>query len=113
MDEAARADKALDQIANSGSLPPLNQENLLTVMEQMVEAHAGAYGWEPSLEGEELLERIQQIFPARDTKLRTRIRAGIQWLDHLLQYGQPPVFQVSDLLEDQAAGELDDADLRE
>jgi hypothetical protein len=103
-DEAARADAALDHVANSEALPPLNQENLLTVMEQIVEAHAGAYDWEPPLEGEELLRQIQEVFPARDTKLRTRIRAAIQWLDHLMQYGEPPVLQVSDLLEDQGAG---------
>jgi hypothetical protein len=112
-EEADRADRVLDQIARSESLVPLGQGHLSTVMEQIVDAHAMAYGWEPPLAGEELLHCLQAIFPARDTKLRTRIRAAIQWLDHLLQYGEPPVLQVSDLVEDQGAGEPDEGDAQE
>jgi len=108
-EEAARADRVLDRIAKSESLLPLSQGHLATVMEQIVDAHAGAYGWDPPVDGAELFRCVQELFPARDTKLRTRIRAAIQWLDHLLQYGEPPVLRVSDLMEDKVSGELGEA----
>lgn len=108
MEEAGRADQVLGQITRSESLLPLSQSHLAKVMEQIVAAHAGAYGWEPPLDGEKLLRCIQGVFQAPDTKLRTRIRAAIQWLDHLLQYGEPPVLQVSTLVEDQEVADPDE-----
>ena len=100
VEEAQHADEVLDKMVEAEALLPLSEEQLAGVMEQIVSAHSKAYGWTPPLDGKELLERILEIFPARDTKLRTRIRAGIQWLDHLLQYNEDPIFYVSDLVEE-------------
>lgn len=98
-DDADRADAVLDALVAAEGLPPLTEEHLVRVMEQIVQAHAEAYGWEPPISGSQLLKRVLEVFPARDTKLRTRIRAGIQWLDHLMQYDEEPVLSLDDLVE--------------
>jgi hypothetical protein len=100
VEEAQHTDEVLDKMVEAEALLPLSEEQLAGVMEQIVSAHSKAYGWTPPLNGRELLERILEVFPARDTKLRTRIRAGIQWLDHLLQYNEDPILNVSDLVEE-------------
>jgi len=103
-DVAAQADVALDGLVSAPGLQPLNEEQLRRVMDQMVKAHGEAYAWQPPVAGPDLLRQILEKFPARDTKLRTRIRAGIQWLDQLMQYGEDPVLSLDELVEETVTG---------
>ena len=48
------------------------------------EFHGKAYGWNPSLSEERLLESTQ----TGGFLLRTKIRAAIEFLDQLYQYGR-------------------------
>jgi hypothetical protein len=109
--EAEAAGRALEAIQQAESLPVLNRDQLAAIMQQIVEVHSTAYQWQSPLQGHELLERVVTVRPEADTRLRTRIRMAIHWLDHIFQYGEEPHLILSELreerLEEEAAAALD------
>lgn len=99
-DSARMASQGLDAIADADNLQPLSKTELGKIMAQIVDAHAHAYAWTPPLDGESLWGKVAMRFPSPDTKLRTRVRAAVHWLDHLMQYGEDPAISFSGLVEE-------------
>lgn len=78
-----RAGWALAQIASAEQLAPLSREEIRKVLEKVIEFHGKAYGWSPQAE----VDALCQSTGKRGHLLRTRIRAAIEYLDQLYQYG--------------------------
>ncbi len=83
-------------------LEALTPASWLQLMQALLAAHETAYGWSSGLTAEAFWQEIQQITSETDTKLRTRLRVAVQWLDLLMQHGRapqvrlhPPVYEVS------------------
>jgi len=81
------------------SLDPLSPADWLEVMQAVVGNHQAAYGWRADLDAAGLWRQVQHLAPATDTRLRTRLRLAIQWLDLLWQYGEAPHVQLHDVGE--------------
>lgn len=99
VEEAYLAREAIQALGEAELLPSLTEDQLLPVMEQILVAHKTAYGWEPGISGRDLLQRVRQIAPSADAKLRTRIRIAIQWLDLCMQYDEEPNLIIDSLVE--------------
>lgn len=107
--EAAQARWALEALRRAELLAPLSEGDLLRVMEQLLAAHGEAYAWDPGLSPAQLLERVARVSPTVDVKLRTRIRAAIQWLDLRMQYDVEPAISVG-TPDEERFGELREED---
>lgn len=79
----AAAEAALDAIVSAPELLPLTRTEVLQVLERIVRFHGRAYGWEPQLPA----EALYAVTESGGYLLRTRIRAAIEYLDQLYQYG--------------------------
>lgn len=94
-------------------LEPLAPANWVQVMQSLLDAHEAAYGWSSGLTATGLWQEVQRLAPETDTKLRTRLRVAIQWLDLVQQYGRPPQVRLSTLgevpLDQEAWGEAEGA----
>lgn len=90
-------EKALNHIISAPQLQPLRQNEILGVLEQVQEFHGQAYGWTPQLDVNEVLKATE----VRGYLLRTRIRAAVEFLDQLYQYGQAGNIKINDLGEPQ------------
>ena len=88
-------EKVLNHIVAAPQLQPLNQDEILGVLEQVQDFHGHAYGWTPQLDVREVLKATE----TRGYLLRTRIRAAVEFLDQLYQYGQAGNIQINDLGE--------------
>ncbi len=74
----------LNQMSSAPQLIPLNDDEILTIFLKLKDFHARAYNWNPQIS-------IDEIFKVTQNKgflLRTRIRAAVEVLDQLYQYGQ-------------------------
>lgn len=80
-------------------LEPLTPANWLQVMQALLDAHEAAYGWRSGLTPAAFWQEVQRLAPETDTKLRTRLRVAIQWLDLVQQHGRPPQVRLSSLGE--------------
>jgi hypothetical protein len=80
-------------------LEPLTSANWLQVMQALLDAHEAAYDWSSGLTAAQFWQEVQRLSPETDTKTRTRLRLGIQWLDLVYQHGQPPHVRLSTLGE--------------
>lgn len=88
-------EKVLNHIIAAPQLQPLNQDEILGVLKQVQDFHGRAYGWESQLDVREVLKATE----TRGYLLRTRIRAAVELLDQLYQYGQAGNIQINDLGE--------------
>ncbi|MDD3269726.1 MAG: DUF2791 family P-loop domain-containing protein [Syntrophomonadaceae bacterium] len=97
IDRAERepVEKVLSHIIAAPQLQPLSQDEILRIMEQVQMFHGRAYGWEPQLDVREVLKATE----TRGYLLRTRIRAAVEFLDQLYQYGQAGNIQINALGE--------------
>lgn len=97
VDRAERepVEKVLNHIIDAAQLHPLNQDEILGILEQVQDFHGRAYGWNPQLDVSEVLKATE----SRGFLLRTRIRAAVELLDQLYQYGQAGNIKVNDLGE--------------
>ncbi|SPF38633.1 hypothetical protein SBF1_1930009 [Candidatus Desulfosporosinus infrequens] len=66
-------------------------------MEQVQNFHGRAYDWTPKLDVREVLKASEN----RGYLLRTRIRAAVELLDQLYQYGQAGENRINELGEPQ------------
>lgn len=73
----------LSRIEKAPELPPLDRDEFMKVLVNIVDFHARAYAWQPAVSAEELCEMSW----SRGHLLRTRIRSAIEYLDQLYQYG--------------------------
>ena len=82
-------------IDESPQLDPLNKEEILAVLEKIRDFHKKAYDWDPNIETDALFSSVGD----RDKRspLRTRIRAAVEILDQLYQYGKAGNITVNEL----------------
>lgn len=90
-------EKVLNHIINAPQLQPLNQDEILAVLEQLQVFHGRSYNWKPKLDVREVLKASEN----RGYLLRTRIRSAVELLDQLYQYGQVGDIRINDLGEPQ------------
>ena len=83
----------LNAIINSPELMPLTREETLRVLASIQEFHGLAYNWKPSLSPETLYASTE----GGGYLLRTRIRAAIELLDQLNQYGEAGKLKLTEL----------------
>ena len=74
---------ALSRIETSPELTPLTQDEFKSILTKIVDFHARAYDWHPGVKTEVLCEMAW----SRGYYLRTKIRAAIEYLDQIFQYG--------------------------
>lgn len=74
----------LEAIINAEQLKPLTKEEIDEILEKLQAFHGRAYGWEPEVSLEEMAKATQ----SGGYLLRTKIRAAIEYLDQMYQYGQ-------------------------
>ncbi len=109
--EATLARHGVDEIVRAERLPALSSEEMRTLFDAIRTIHSRAYTWDPpaAAQMEGFLDRHVH---GADARLRTRIRAAVQWLDHWFQYGRDPeiiVWRVGEVdLTEQAADDEDD-----
>jgi hypothetical protein len=100
LEEAKLAEFALERLADAELLRSLNRTQLQQAIEIILAAHQEAYRWSADIAGERLLKLVEDATPGEDVKLRTRIRAAIQILDMLFQYGRVPQLVLQRLVEE-------------
>jgi Protein of unknown function (DUF2791). len=88
-------EKVLNAIIAAPQLQPLNQDEILAVLQQVQDFHGRAYDWQPKIDVREILQASEH----RGYLLRTRIRAAVEVLDQLYQYGQAGNIQINALGE--------------
>lgn len=74
----------LERITDAEQLQPLTEDEIHEILQKLQEFHGRAYGWEPQVSVEDLAKATQ----AGGYLLRTKIRAAIEYLDQMYQYGQ-------------------------
>lgn len=83
----------LDQIVRAEQLQPLTKEEINEILEKLMVFHGKAYDWNPKVPVEEIARAIQ----SGGYLLRTKIRAAIEYLDQLYQYGQTQEMAIGEL----------------
>ena len=84
---------SLNAIINSPELASLTKDEILQVLESIQEFHAWAYDWQPKLSPETIYANTE----AGGYLLRTKIRAAIELLDQLYQYGEAGKIKITEL----------------
>lgn len=107
---ALKAAKAsLNAIMDAWELAPLSREEILQVLSSIQEFHGLAYDWEPRLSPETLYAATE----GGGYLLRSRIRAAIELLDQLYQYGEAGSVKITALGEESLAEEAETPELPE
>ncbi len=89
-----KATKAtLNGVINAPELASLTRQEIMSVMSGIQEFHGMAYDWHPQLTPETIYENTQGV----GYLLRTRIRAAIEMLDQLYQYGEVGRVKITEL----------------
>lgn len=83
----------LDKIASAPQLTPLDRTETKEALEKILLYHGQAYDWTPKIEAEDFMHATDPY----GYLLRTRIRAAVEILDQLYQYGEIGDIQVSAL----------------
>ena len=84
-DEVSAGHGAINAIINAHSLPALTYQEIEQVVGRILEFHGKAYHWEPDVTVEELMKVTENS----GMLLRTKLRASIEYLDQVFQYGKP------------------------
>ncbi len=92
----------LEIIAGAGQLQPLTKEEINEILQKLQVFHGRAYGWNPQFP----VETIAKATQSGGYLLRTKIRAAIEFLDQMYQYGQ-----VQDTLVGEIAAETFEEDV--
>ncbi len=92
-DEQEPAKTVLDLLSKAPQLLPLTRSEINEVLCKIQDFHGRAYGWTPALPVEALAESTQ----SGGYLLRTKIRAAIEFLDQLYQYGRAGKTSISEL----------------
>lgn len=74
----------LEMISNAEQLQPLTKDEINEILQKLQTFHGRAYGWEPGIPIEDIAKATQ----SGGYLLRTKIRAAIEYLDQMYQYGQ-------------------------
>lgn len=84
-DNQDKARYVLNAMLKAPELLPLSEEEIRQTLLRVQEFHAQAYDWDPQVSAETLL---QASLAGGGYLLRTKIRAAIEFLDQLFQYGE-------------------------
>lgn len=95
-DEPEPARTVLDLLVKAPQLVPLTKEEISSVLGKIQDFHGRAYEWTPNLSLASLTESTQ----SGGYLLRTKIRAAIEFLDQLYQYGKAGNTTVNELGEE-------------
>ena len=109
--EALKAARAtLEAMLHAPELSPLSREEITRVLMDIQRFHGLAYGWTPAVSETALYEATE----AGGYLLRSKIRAAIEFLDQLYQYGEAGKTKVTELgkecLDEEDTPELPDLD---
>ena len=96
------AGETLRQIETAPELTPLSQDEMMEVLSKILRFHARAYDWTPGTDAAALFEMTR----SRGFLLRTKIRAAIEFLDQLLQYGNAGAISAGELDQEQYLEEI-------
>ena len=86
-------EETLVRIETAPELAPLSRDEFMKVLMKITDFHARAFNWRPNVNTAELCEMAW----SRGYYLRTKIRAAIEFLDQLLQYGDTGNITAGDL----------------
>lgn len=89
--ESAKA--VLDLLSKAPQLLPLTRDEINGVLYKIQDFHGKAYEWTPNLSVDSLSEATQ----SGGYLLRTKIRAAIEFLDQLYQYGKSGKTTINEL----------------
>jgi len=81
-DDRVNVKNVLNAISSSSQLVPLNESEIMHIIEKIRDFHAKAYDWVPNID-------INSVFTATEKSgylLRTRIRTAVELLDQHYQY---------------------------
>ena len=92
-EEQEPARTVLNLLLKAPQLLPLTKEEINEVLQKIQDFHGRVYGWTPDLSVSSLTEATQ----SGGYLLRTKIRAAIEFLDQLYQYGQAGRTTVNEL----------------
>lgn len=95
-DEPEPARTVLDLLVKAPQLVPLTKEEINNVLGKIQDFHGRAYEWTPNVSLASLTESTQ----SGGYLLRTKIRAAIEFLDQLYQYGKAGNTTVNELGEE-------------
>ena len=87
------AEASLNAILKAPELVPLSRAEIGEILLRIQEFHGKAYDWKPALSAAALLEASE----GSGYLLRTKIRAAIELLDQLYQYGEAGKVKISEL----------------
>jgi hypothetical protein len=83
-EDKERIVSTLNAITSAAQLAPLSRSEMFEIFTQIEQFHALAYGWHPNLKPEIMLCNSEK----HGKLLRTQIRAAVEMLDQLYQYGE-------------------------
>ncbi len=86
----------LDLLSRAPQLLPLTKEEIYEVLYKIQDFHGRAYEWTPNLS----VDSLEEVTQAGGYLLRTKIRAAIEFLDQLYQYGKAGKTTVNELGEE-------------
>ena len=85
--------ETMDLISTAPQLIPLNRAEIMSILEKIQDFHGKAYDWNPDIDASELFTASEK----RGYLLRTRIRAAVEILDQLYQYGKIGDIEIKEL----------------
>ncbi len=74
-------------VEDSTALEPLTEQNVQAILERLEEYHRLGYGWDGVMDREFVRSRA---LAQASNPTRTTIRAALEYMDLLYQYGEPP-----------------------
>lgn len=83
----------LNMLSEATQLLPLTRSEIVEVFSRIRDFHGKAYSWEPEISPESLMDMSM----SGGFLLRTRIRAAIEYLDQLYQYGSAGTTRIGEL----------------
>lgn len=89
-------ENVLNAIIKAPQLLPLTREEIAHTVERMREFHGKAYAWDPAVSTEDVLKATR----AGGYLLRTQIRAAIEYLDQIYQYGTATETKIEELAKE-------------
>lgn len=93
-EEAASAATAtLKAMVNAPELAPLTRDEVMQILMSIQEFHGMAYDWSPDISAETLYHSTESA----GYLLRTKLRAAIEFLDQLYQYGEAGETRITEL----------------
>lgn len=95
-EEQERAKAVLELLERAPQLLPLTRDEINEILYKIQDFHGKAYEWTPNLSIESLSEATQ----SGGYLLRTKIRAAIEFLDQLYQYGKAGKTTINELGEE-------------